>query len=130
VYVLADGVKQGSGSPLVTAGPGFLCLWGLPCPRLRFSEGVSEVRLCSALDQAVKGVHWQPHRSGARRRGLRLPWVFKLEPFAGAHRGESEPLVAWVVRSVDLSANGRSDLGAKVTRARWSVASRAQAVPA
>jgi hypothetical protein len=55
---------------------------------------------------------------------------FKLEPFARAHRGESDPLVARVVCSVDLPANGRSDLEAKVTRVRRSVASIAQAVPA
>ena len=31
---------------------------------------------------------------------------------------------------LDFPPNGRSDLGVKVTRVRWSVASRAQAIPA
>jgi hypothetical protein len=40
------------------------------------------------------------HRGGTRRYGLRLSWLFKLEP--SVYRSESKPLVAWVVCSVDF----------------------------
>ena len=131
MYVLADGVKQDP-----------VRLWSLPY-RVFFACGACHV-LAYAFLKAYPRSRFAPlwikpskGFTGNHIVAVRDDMAFDYHGFSSWSRllGHIEAKAnrwwpAWVVRSVDLTHNGRSDLGAKVTRVRWSVASRAQVVPA
>lgn len=96
MYVVADGVKL---EPVRR--------WSSP-DRVFFACGACHILAFAFLKAypqsgfAPLWPHWQPHRGGTRRHGLRLSWLFKLEPSVRPHRSESEPPVARMVCSAQL----------------------------